>query len=142
MNNYLESLLDNKTINNMILNHKTSIHVAVLVKRNKILSIATNKVGSRSRGAGWSEYTIHAERNVVKELGDLEQLRGASMYVFRITKAKTCCGNERIRNSAPCYDCHLFLEKCVKQYGLRRVFYSTEEFVELDFTKRPEKRSD
>ena len=136
----LETILEDKMIRNLVYSHKTSIHLAALVKRNKVIATATNKVGSRSRGAGWSDYTIHAEKNVVKELGDLEQLRGATMYVIRISRCKTQEGMDRVQNSEPCHDCHLFLEKCVKQYGLRRVFYSTTEFVELDFAVRPARK--
>uniref|UniRef100_A0A6C0D7G6 CMP/dCMP-type deaminase domain-containing protein n=1 Tax=viral metagenome TaxID=1070528 RepID=A0A6C0D7G6_9ZZZZ len=134
MNLLLSSFLEDKAIANLVSTYKTSVHVAFLVKRNKVISVATNRVGTRSRGCGYSDCTIHAEKNVVKQLGDFDQLRGASLYVFRISKCRTKFGMDKIVNSEPCYDCHLFLEKCVKSYGLRRVFYSTNEFVELDFT--------
>lgn len=137
----LTSLLDDKTISNLLTTYKTSVHVAFLIKRNKVISVATNRVGTRSRGCGYSDCTIHAERNVVKQLGDLEQLRGASLYVFRVSKCRTKTGMDRIINSEPCYDCHLFLQKCVKNYGLRRVFYSTTEFVELDFNAKPTRKA-
>ena len=133
--------INDKSITNLIKTHKTSIHIALIVKRNKIIATATNKIGSRSRGAGWSDCTIHAERNVVKELGNFDDLRGATMYVFRISRCKTKSGVDKVQNSEPCYDCHLFLEKCIKQYGLRRVFYSTNEFVELDMTNRPVRKN-
>lgn len=136
----MPTILADKAIMNQMYLQRTSLHVAILVKRNKIIAMAHNKVGSRSRGAGWSDCTIHAERNVVKDLGDIEQLRGSSMYVVRISKCRTKMGLDKIQNSAPCHDCHLFLEKCVKQYGLRRVFYSTNEFVEVDFSVRPPKK--
>ena len=140
MDALLQVILADKTIKNLVYSHRTSIHVAAIIKRNKVIATATNKVGSRSRGAGWSDYTIHAEKNVVKELGDFEQMRGATMYVIRISRCSTQEGMDRVQNSEPCHDCHLFLEKCVKQYGLRRVFYSTTKFVELDFAARPERK--
>lgn len=140
MQSFVPAILADKTISNLVKTHRTSIHVAVIVKRNKVIAMATNKIGSRSRGAGYSDCTIHAEKNVVKELGDFGQLRGATMYVIRISRCITKQGLDKIQNSEPCHDCHLFLEKCVKQYGLRRVFYSTTDFVELDFDARPEKR--
>jgi len=136
----LPSILEDKSILNLIKSHKTSIHVAVIVKRNKVIAMATNKVGSRSKGAGYSDCTIHAEKNVVKELGNSDHMRGASMYVFRISKCQTKCGMDKIQNSAPCHDCHIFLQKCVKQYGLRNVFYSTSEFVKMDFSICPDKK--
>jgi len=136
----LPSILEDKSILNMIKVHKTSVHVAIIISRNKVLAIATNQVGSRSKGAGYSDCTIHAERNVVKQLGDHAKLRGASLYVFRISKCREKSGMDKIQNSEPCYDCHVFLEKCVKKYGLRNVFYSTNEFVEMDFHSRPAKK--
>jgi len=141
METFLPNILEDKTIKNLVHTHKTSIHLAIIVKRNKVIACATNKVGSRSRGAGWSDYTIHAEKNVVKQLGDFEQMRGATMYVIRISKNRCCSGMEKIQNSEPCHDCHLFLEKCVKQYGLRKVYYSTTEFKEVDFSVRPPKKT-
>ena len=137
----LSTLINDKTILNLVQSYKTSVHVAFLVKRNKVIAVATNRVGTRSRGCGYSDCTIHAERNVVKQLGDFDQMRGASMYVFRISRCNTKFGIDKIQNSEPCYDCHKFLEKCVKNYGLRRVFYSTNEFVELNFADRPLRKS-
>ena len=136
----LTNVLGDKSIQNLSCAHKTSIHVALIVKRGQVIAKATNKIGSRSRGCGYSDMTIHAERAVVKELGDLEQLRGASLYVVRISKAKALIGEDRIRNSEPCYDCHLFLKKCHEKYGLSRVFYTMQEFVEMDFSDPPNKR--
>ena len=134
------SLIYDKAITNMVTSHRTSVHVAIIIKRTKVIAVATNKVGSRSRGAGWSDCTIHAEKNVVKELGDFDQLRGATLYVFRISRCKEKEGREKIQNSEPCHDCHKFLQKCIQKYGLRKVFYSTNEFVELEMDKCPMKR--
>jgi len=141
MNSFVPNILEDKTIMNLIHAHKMSIHVAIIVKRNKVIAMATNKVGTRSRGVGWSDRTIHAEKNVVRELGDYAQLRDATMYVIRISRSKDTHGNDKVQNSEPCHDCHLFLEKCIKKYGLSRVFYSTTEFVELDIENRPLKRT-
>lgn len=136
----LSSLIEDKAIASLVNNYKTSVHVAFLIKRNKVIAVATNRVGTRSRGCGYSDCTIHAEINVVKELGDIKLLRGASLYVFRISKCRQKLGTDKIQNSEPCYNCHLFLEKCVKEYGLRRVFYSMDSFVELDFATRPTRK--
>jgi hypothetical protein len=67
---------------------KTSFHVAMLVNRGKILKVASNRVGSRSQGCGFSDFTIHAEKNVVKQLGDLSQLKGCDLYVMRIQQCR------------------------------------------------------
>ena len=57
----------------------TSMHHAIILRGNKVLASAFNKVGSRSRGSGYSEKTIHAEVNVVKSLGDFSLLRGEGL---------------------------------------------------------------
>lgn len=98
--------------------HRTQLHRAVIVKRGKILAEATNLIGSRSMGCGFSDRTIHAEKAVVKKLGDLNHLRGSDLYVFRVGKTEDCCF------SKPCSDCESFLKKCMREYGLRFVFYS------------------
>lgn len=98
--------------------HNTSLHYAQLIKRNKVIAFARNSIGSRSRGCGWSDNTIHAERAVVKRLGDISQLRGCTMVVVRVNK------HDEILSSEPCSDCKLFLFKCMNEYGLRKVIYS------------------
>ena len=98
--------------------HRTSMHYAQLIKRNKIIAFARNAVGSRSRGCGWGDQTIHAERAVVKRLGDVSQLRGCTMIVIRVNKSGELLG------SKPCHDCERFLFKCMNEYGLQKVIYS------------------
>ena len=98
--------------------HRTSLHYAQLLKRNKVIAMARNSIGSRSRGCGWGDQSIHAERAVVKRLGDLSQLRGCTMVVVRINKQGD------LRNSKPCPGCERFLFKCMNEYGLRKVIYS------------------
>lgn len=97
--------------------HNTYLHIAAIVKRGKVIAVATNRVGSRSKGSGYSDYTIHAERNVIKKLGDIQQLRGAVLCVWRVSCSFAM-------PSKPCGDCCLFLEKCMKEYGLRAVQYT------------------
>lgn len=97
--------------------HNTSQHMAVIVKRGKVIASAQNRVGSRSKGSGYSDYTIHAERAVVKKLGDISQLRGATLCVWRISAIS-------VMPSKPCSECQIFLEKCVREYGLRGVQYT------------------
>ena len=98
-------------------NQKISVHVAMVLQRGKIIAWATNGYGTRSRGAGYSERSIHAERNVIKELGDISKLRDAEMVVMRITGDHFSC-------SKPCAECQVFLDKCIREYGLRRVYYT------------------
>jgi hypothetical protein len=96
-----------------------NVHIAFIMYRGKVLESATNMVGSRKRGCGYSDRTIHAERAVLKKIGDTNKLDGAIMIVIRISR-----GTNEIVNSTPCHACRCHLEKCVKDYGLRRVYYS------------------
>jgi hypothetical protein len=107
------------SIDSMLSRHSTQTHIAILIKRGKLLDIATNAIGSRSKGCGYSRSTIHAERAVLKKIGDLSKLSGAIMIVIRIAK-----GTHDIVNSEPCHGCKYHLEKCIKNYGLRCVYYS------------------
>ncbi len=122
----LERFLEDPNTMRMRQSEVTSFHVAMLVKRGKILRIASNRVGSRSQGCGFSNYTIHAERNVVKELGDVSQLKDCDLYVMRIHRNRST-EEKTFGNSAPCRDCQLFLEKCQRRYGLRHVYYTKKE---------------
>ena len=99
--------------------HNTQLHFAMIIKRGKILTTAFNSIGTRSKGCGYDNYSIHAERAVIKKLGDLRQLNGASMVVIRIAK-----GKRDLVSSEPCHTCKCHLEKCMKEYGLRYVYYS------------------
>jgi len=98
--------------------HKTHLHYARILRRGKPIAEARNSIGSRSKGCGYSDQSIHAERAVVKRLGDLSQLNGCVLLVVRINKAGD------FLNSKPCADCQKFLEKCMREYGLRKVLYS------------------
>jgi hypothetical protein len=107
-------------------NHRTRLHIAILQNRGKILAIATNALGSRSKGAGYSDRTIHAERAVIKKVGDVSLLKGATMTVIRLKEDGT------IKNSRPCHSCYVHLMKCIKEYGLRKVYYSTTSVSDSD----------
>lgn len=97
----------------------TSLHIGFLYARGGILiGMSTNRVGSRSKGAGFSGYTIHAERAVLKAVGDFTLLRGATLVVVRVNR------RGEIMPSEPCHECKCHLEKAMRVYGLRRVYYS------------------
>lgn len=107
------------SIEAVLLKHKTQVHIAVIIKRGKIIEIASNSIGSRSKGAGYDDITIHAERAVLKKVGDVSKLYGATLVVIRIMR-----GTLEIGNSEPCHTCKRHLEKCIKKHGLRCVYYS------------------
>ena len=103
---------------NMNPKHTTHHHIAILYKRGKILAMADNTIGSRSMGCGYAKNTIHAERAVIKKLGDLTLLKGAELVVVRLNRSMA------IVNSEPCHACKTHLTKCMREYGLKNVYYS------------------
>lgn len=123
--NLLQQFLLDPRTRNLRDGMNTSIHVAVIVKRGKILASASNRPGTRSSGAGYSTNTIHAEKNAVKTLGDISQLRGADMYIMRFSNDRKKDGFDLFMGSKPCPSCQLFLEKCIREYGLKNVFYTS-----------------
>jgi hypothetical protein len=103
----------------LITKMNTSLHVAALYGRGKtLLGLATNRAGSRSSGAGFSNQTIHAERAVMKAVGDVSLLKGATLVVVRVTKEGKTAG------SAPCKECQAAIEAAMRKYGLKRVVHS------------------
>lgn len=131
----LDRIISNQRILNLRYAHFASIHVAVLMKRGKIVAEATNGFGSRSRGSGYSESSIHAERNVIKELGNIHELRGAEMYVVRISRNYKSEGCDQFIGSKPCCQCSVFLEKCMREYGLKNVYYMSRLEPQLTTTE-------
>lgn len=93
------------------------LHFAVILKRGKVLAVGRNRIGTRARGSGYSRASIHAERDAVKALGNIAELRGATMLVWRISRTS-------LLPSKPCSDCVVFLEACMRKYGLAAVKYS------------------
>ena len=124
--NILEEFLNDPRTTNMAAcdKQRQSLHVALVVMRGKVLASATNRNGSRSSGSGYSSHSIHAEKNVIKQLGDISKLRGADLYVMRVSRDIKKCGAERFLYSKPCEQCQIFLEKCMKEYGLKNVYFT------------------
>jgi hypothetical protein len=107
------------TIRNKRKIRNTSHHVALLMKGKKIVKMEANKVGSRKKGCGYSNQTIHAEIAVVKKLGDLRALKNMTMVVLRYGHTDN---NWLI--SKPCAQCQVKLEKFIREYGLKCVFHT------------------
>jgi hypothetical protein len=96
----------------------THHHIAILMKRGKIIASATNKCRTRSKTPCSGGFTIHAERNVISTLGDNSKLKGATMLVIRVLS------NGSLGDSKPCHSCQMHLQKCMDVYGLLKVVYS------------------
>ena len=105
------------------------VHIAVIVHRGKIIAEATNRIGFRSKGDRTfcntsirAKKNIHAEENVVRVLGDYSKLKGADMYVMRFGQGENW---NTFINSKPCAKCECFLSKCMREYGLKHVYYTS-----------------
>jgi hypothetical protein len=103
-------------------------HTSAIVSRGKVIAVATNKIGAKARAlktgprydnSPHGSCTIHAEIAALRCVGDLNKLRGADMYVWRLSPAL-----QKPSNSRPCAECKCVLEKCMREFGLRRVYYS------------------
>jgi hypothetical protein len=92
-------------------------HIAFICKGRKVLSVAYNRVGDRSYGCGYNKRSIHAEANVIRSLGNVEKLRGAKLFVVRLTASG-------LMNSRPCSACQCIIQKCMKEYGLLDCIHS------------------
>jgi len=120
----LEHFLDDPRTTNMRDVHYAQLHLAVIVKRGRVIASGMNRYGTRSRGSGFARSSIHAEKNAVKELGDISMLRGCDMLIVRFSRNPRLEGHDRFLGSRPCPACNIFLEKCMREYGLRNVYYT------------------
>jgi tRNA(Arg) A34 adenosine deaminase TadA len=104
----------------------TKLHMALIVKNNKILAHGQNIVASPSNGGtccGSKEH-MHAEKNAIRNLKNIYKLNGAQMIVFRIGKQIKNSTSLQLQYSQPCLACTKLLTKCMNKYGLKTVFFS------------------
>jgi hypothetical protein len=104
----------------------TKLHMALIIKNNKILAHGQNIVKSPSNGGtccGSKEH-MHAEKNAIRNLKNVYKLNGAQMIVFRIGKEKKNSTSLQLQYSQPCLSCTKLLTKCMNKYGLKKVFFS------------------
>jgi hypothetical protein len=120
----LESFLEDPNTCRLRQTDRTSFHIAMLVQRGKIICVASNRLGSRSRGCGYSKYTIHAERNCIKKFGDTSKLKDCDMFIMRVCENRMT-GERYFGNSKPCSECQRVLEKCMDSHGLKNVYYTS-----------------
>jgi len=99
--------------------HMSKFHIAYIYDfKGQLLCQESNRVASRSRGAGCGDRMIHAERAALKAVGDYTRLRGATLVVVRFGIRGD------LMPSKPCHECSCHLTKAIRAYGLRRVYYS------------------
>ena len=105
--------------------HATKFHLAIVVRRGRILASATNKEASRTNGAATrgSQNFIHAERNLLRTIGDYGKLRGSDVYVMRI-RLTGKDDEVEFKYSQPCPECTVLLTKCMREYGLKNVYFT------------------
>lgn len=126
MPSMVEQFLGNPRMLKLYENCATKFHVAMLVKRGQIISVVSNKLGSRSKGASTSgsQNFIHAEKNLVLSLGkNYSLLKGADIYVMRFGFDESKCFE--FKYSQPCRECTLLLQKCLKRYKLNKVYFTS-----------------
>ena len=90
---------------------------AVIFNKKTILGMGYNKPYKTHPKSNTPYKTIHAEFDAAVGLWSSEPLEGASIYVHRLGR------DGKVRLARPCKHCIAML----KGYGLKRMFYSTEE---------------
>jgi len=112
---------------------KSSRIAAALVVRNRVLAYGVNrmhthpfqaKFGKNKESLFW-----HAETNAIYNAvrrAEPEILAKADLYVCRIKYANTKKDQFVLGNAKPCIGC----QKCITDFGIRRVFYTTESGYE------------
>lgn len=94
---------------------------AVLVVKGKPISVGHNQYKTHPE----AKYTgLHAEIQAIKSSGK-EKIKGSSIFVYREKK------DESLGVSKPCKDCM----KRLKKFGVRWVFYTTEEYPYFEIMK-------
>lgn len=93
--------------------------------KGSIISKACNKnlIVSSKQFDNFTQNTkvsYHAEENALKNV-DPKKLNGAKLYVIRYGFQEN---NPLLMNSKPCKKCTCIIEKYMKKYGLKTVYYS------------------
>jgi len=66
--------------------------------------------------------SVHAEVNAIRNV-DPAKLNGAKLYVVRWGSHES---NPLVMNSKPCKRCASVIERCIKKYGLKYAYYSSD----------------
>lgn len=103
-------------------------HGSVIVKDGKIVAKGYNKYTGYDRNGGAyanGKWTVHAEADAIHNYTK-SNMKNADLYVLRFHD-KT---NE-ISNSAPCHSCKELIDRCMKKFKLKKVYYTSYN-IEVD----------
>jgi deoxycytidylate deaminase len=108
---------------------KSSRMTAAIVRGKEIISFGANqmrthpfqaKFGKNPESLFW-----HAETNAIfnaLRVVDVDRLKKAGLYVCRVKYSSTKREQFILGNAKPCMGC----AKCIADFGVKRVFYTTE----------------
>jgi deoxycytidylate deaminase len=108
---------------------KSSRMTAAIVRGKEIISFGANqmrthpfqaKFGKNPESLFW-----HAETNAIfnaLRVVDVDSLKKADLYVCRVKYSSTKREQFILGNAKPCMGC----AKCIADFGVKRVFYTTE----------------
>ena len=97
---------------------KESSHCRVGLRLNSGYSGYSNRRSPKN-----IKISYHAEENALRNV-DPKKLCGARLYVFRWTNIDT---KPNCMNSKPCKQCTVIIESCMKKFGLKTVYYSSDK---------------
>jgi deoxycytidylate deaminase len=84
---------------------------------NKTLNVSSKQYDNFTQS---TKVSCHAEENALRNV-DPKKLNGAKLYVIRWGCIDT---NPLFMNSKPCKKCTCIIEKYMKKFGLKTVYYS------------------
>jgi deoxycytidylate deaminase len=95
----------------------------IMIKGNRIIAEGANdKYRSHpyvQKHGQWFNHGIHAELAAIFRVKNRENLRGATVYIFRQTK------NGDFANARPCPMCY----ELIKNSGVKRIIYTVENGI-------------
>jgi deoxycytidylate deaminase len=98
----------------IIIDYKGSI---ISKAYNKNLIVSSKQFDNFTQN---TKVSYHAEENALRNV-DPKKLSGAKLYVIRYGFQEN---NPLLMNSKPCKKCTCIIEKYMKKYGLKTVYYS------------------
>ena len=101
---------------------------AVIVKKGKIISASCNqelKTHPYIKEYGHHNYikSIHAELSAILKVKNRDQLRGATIVIYRERKDKS------FGVARPCAMCY----EIIKRFGIKKMQYTTENGIQEEF---------